>query len=180
MARSQQAQTRRWLRRFHSSLAGMRAMQFHLPPVIAHQSVLPGRLRAVHRGPENSKIAQPMKTASLTRRCLVLCAAIGLIASAIPHAARAADAPRIDALHVAKVATAYLATHGRSAPHIVSVSLEADAFIGGKTSWIVRFSHPLLTDGNREVGMRVRLDGSVSYLTEDKTGPKKRNVPLKS
>jgi hypothetical protein len=26
----------------------------------------------------------------------------------------------------------------------------------------------------------VKPDGSVSYLTEDKHGPKKRNVPLKS
>ena len=121
-----------------------------------------------------------MKTASFTRRCLALCAVIALAASAFLQNANSADAPRIDALHVAKVATDYLATHGKSAPHIVSISLESDAFIGGKLSWIVRFSHALLTDGNREVGMRVKLDGSVSYLTEDKSGPKKRNVPLKS
>ena len=36
------------------------------------------------------------------------------------------------------------------------------------------------TDGNKEVGMRVKHDGSVSYLVEDKSAPKKRNVPLKS
>ena len=121
-----------------------------------------------------------MKTASLTLRCLALCAAIALVASAFPQSARAADAPRIDALHVAKIATDYLASHGRSAPHIVSISLDSEAILSGKSSWIVRFSHALLTDGNREVGMRVKLDGSVSYLTEDKNGPKKRNVPLKS
>ena len=121
-----------------------------------------------------------MKTASFTRQCLAVCAVITLGASAFLQIANAENAPRIDALHVAKVATDYLATHGRNAPHIVSISLESDAFIGGKTSWIVRFSHALLTDGNREVGMRVKLDGSVSYLTEDKYGPKKRNVPVKS
>lgn len=121
-----------------------------------------------------------MKTASFTRRSLALCAVITLAASVFLQSANAENAPRLDALHVAKVATDYLATHGRNAPHIVSISLESDAFIGGKISWIVRFSHALLTDGNREVGMRVKLDGSVSYLTEDKNGPKKRNVPLKS
>ena len=121
-----------------------------------------------------------MKTASFTRRCLALCAVITLGASAFLQSANAENAPRIDALHVAKVATDYLATHGRSAPHIVSIALESDSIMGGKISWIVRFSHALLVDGNREVGMRVKFDGSVSYLTEDKSGPKKRNVPLKS
>ncbi|MCX6982405.1 MAG: hypothetical protein NTV08_16885 [Verrucomicrobia bacterium] len=121
-----------------------------------------------------------MKTTSLTRRCLALCAVITLGASAFLQSANADNAPRIDALHVAKVATDYLATHGRNAPHIVSIALETDSLLGGKSSWIVRFSHALLTDGNREVGMRVKPDGSVSYLTEDKYGPKKRNVPLKS
>ncbi len=121
-----------------------------------------------------------MKTASPVCRGLALCAAIALIASAFLQSARSADTPRIDALHVAKVATDYLATQGRNAPHIVSISLESDALFGGKNSWIVRFSHALLTDGNREIGMRVRLDGSVSYLTEDKPGTKKRNFPLKS
>ena len=81
---------------------------------------------------------------------------------------------------MARVATDYLATHGRNAPQIVSISLEPDAFLGGKTSWIVRFSHALIADGNREIGMRVKLDGTVSYLTEEKSGTKKRNVPLKS
>ena len=60
-----------------------------------------------------------MKTASFTRRCLALCAVITLGASAFLQSANAGEAPRIDALHVAKIATDYLATHGRSAPHIV-------------------------------------------------------------
>ena len=121
-----------------------------------------------------------MKIASLPRRCAALCAAITLGALAFLQSAHADNAPRIDALHVAKVATDYLATHGRNAPHITSIALESDAIMGGKTSWIVRFSRPILTDGNKEVGMRVKLDGSVSYLVADKSGTKKRNVPLKS
>lgn len=121
-----------------------------------------------------------MKFTTFTCRCLALYAITALIAFATPQYARAADGPRIDALHVAKVATDYLTNHGRNAPSIVSISLETDALLGGKTSWIVRFSHALLTDGNREIGMRVKLDGTVSYLTEDKAGGKKRNVPLKS
>ncbi len=117
-----------------------------------------------------------MKIASLPR----LCAAITLGALAFLQSAHADNAARVDALHVAKVATDYLATHGRNAPHITSIALEAEAMMGGKTSWIVRFSRPIVTDGNKEVGMRVKHDGSVSYLVDDKSAPKKRNVPLKS
>ena len=121
-----------------------------------------------------------MKNASLLHRRLAVCAAIALGALAFFPNAHADNAPRIDALHVAKLATDYLATHGSSAPHIVSIAIESEALMGGKTSWIVRFSRPVLADGNREIGMRVKLDGSVSFLIEDKSGPKKRNVPLKS
>ena len=121
-----------------------------------------------------------MKTASLFLRSRALCAALALGTLAFLPSALAEDAPRIDALHVAKIAADYLATHGRNAPHVVSIALESDALIGGKTSWIVRFSRPILTDGNKEVGLRVKHDGAVSYLTEAKPGAKKRNVPLKS
>ena len=121
-----------------------------------------------------------MKTASLIRRSRAVCAAIALGAFAFLPVVRAESAPRIDALHVAKLASDYLATHGKDAPYVVSIALEKDALLGGKTSWIVRWSRPLLADGNKEVGMRVKLDGSVSYLVEDKSGPKKRAVPLKS
>ena len=114
------------------------------------------------------------------RRRLALCAAIALCASAFPPRALSDDAPRLDALRVAKLATDYLATHGRSAPHIVSIAWEKDAMFRGTSSWIVRWSHPILADGNKEIGMRVRGDGNVSYLIEDKSAPKKRAVPLKS
>ena len=121
-----------------------------------------------------------MITTNFFHRCHAVCAAIALAVLANLPAAQAENAPRIDALHVAKVAADYLATHGKDAPYVVSITLEADAILSPKSSWIVRFSRPVLADGNKEVGMRVKLDGSVSYLIEDKSGPKKRAVPLKS
>ena len=119
-----------------------------------------------------------MKSASPLRR-LTLCAALTLGVLAFQPAVHAENAPAIDALRVAKIATDYLTTHGKGAPHIVSIALESDALMGGKVSWIVRFSHPVLADGNRETGMRVKPDGTVSYLIEDKSGPKKNRVPVK-
>ncbi len=118
-----------------------------------------------------------MKIASILHRGRAAFAALAVVFLAD---AQAENAPRIDALHVAKIATDYLATHGRDAAHVTSIVLENEALLGGKTSWIVRFSRPILADGNREVGMRVKLDGSVSFLIEDKSGPKKRAVPVKS
>lgn len=117
-----------------------------------------------------------MKHASLRS---TLFAAIALGALALLPAARAGNPPKVDALRVAKIATDYLATHGAYAPQIVSITLEGDAILNGKSSWIVRWSHPILADGNKEVGMRVKLDGAVSYLIDDKTGPKKSAVPIK-
>lgn len=119
-----------------------------------------------------------MKSASPASR-LILCAALALGFLANLTVSRGENAPAIDALRVAKIATDYLATHGKDAPHIISIALESDALMGGKVSWVVRFSRPLLADGNKEVGMRVKPDGAVSYLTEDKAGPKKRQVPVK-
>lgn len=115
-----------------------------------------------------------MKTATILRRGLAVCAAITLCACAFPLSAQAGNAPRIDALHVARIATEYLATHGKEAPYIVSITLEADAITSPKSSWVARFSRPILVEGNMEVGIRVKFDGSVSYLIEDKSGPKKR------
>jgi hypothetical protein len=114
-----------------------------------------------------------VKTGSRVHRCRALYAAAVLGALAFLPAAHAEDAPRIDALRVAKIATDYLASAGRNAPHIVSIALEKDALLRGKTSWVVRWSGPVFADGNKEVGMRVSLDGSVSYLIDEKHKPKK-------
>ena len=120
-----------------------------------------------------------MKHPSLSIWRRAVCAAIVLGALAFLPAAHAEDAPRIDALHVAKLAAAYLATHGKDAPHVVSIALESDALLHGKISWVVRWSHSILADGNKEIGMRVKLDGTVSYLVEDKSGPAKIVNPTK-
>lgn len=120
-----------------------------------------------------------MKTATILHRGLAVCAAITLCATAFPHSTRAGNAPRIDALHVARIATEYLATRGKDAPYLISIALEADAIASPKSSWVARFSRPILVEGNLEVGMRVKFDGSVSYLVEDKSGPRKRAVPPK-
>ena len=93
-----------------------------------------------------------MRHASPARRCLTFCAAIALGILALLPAAHAENAPGVDALRVAKIASDYLATHGRGAPYVVSIVLESDTFGGPKTSWVVRFSRALLTDGNKEVG----------------------------
>jgi hypothetical protein len=121
-----------------------------------------------------------MKTALLIPQCRALCAAIALGVLASLPAAHAESAPRIDALQVAKIAANYLASHGKDAPYIVSIALEPDALMGGNISWVVRWSRPLMADGNKEVGMRVKLDGAVSYLVADKSGQKKPKVRLKS
>lgn len=121
-----------------------------------------------------------MRHAPPFRCCLIFCAAIALGILALLPVAHAGNAPGVDAQRVAKIASDYLASHGKGAPYVVSIVLEADAIGSARTSWVVRFSRPLLADGNMEVGIRVKLDGSVSYLIEDKSGPKKRGVPLKS
>jgi hypothetical protein len=118
-------------------------------------------------------------TSAAPLRRIALCAAFALGFLACQPAANAQNAPAIDALRVAKIATDYLATHGKGAPHIVSIALESDALLGGKVSWIVRFSRPVLSDGNKETGMRVKTDGTVSYLIEDKSGAKKHRAPVK-
>ena len=119
-------------------------------------------------------------TPAIPLRRIALCAALTLGFLACQPAASAQNAAGIDALRVAKIATDYLASHGKGAPHIVSIALEADALLGGKVSWVVRFSRPVLSDGNREIGMRVKNDGTTSFLIEDKSGPVKHRVPVKS
>jgi len=118
-----------------------------------------------------------VNTTPIFHACLAACTAIAL---AFLPTAHADDHPRIDALRVAKIATDYLATHGKGAPDIVSIAIEKDALFHGKTSWVVRWSHPLAVDGNMEVGMRVKFDGTVSYLVDEKAGSKKRAEAPKS
>jgi hypothetical protein len=107
-------------------------------------------------------------------------AVVAAVALAFLPAGYAEDAPRIDALRVAKMAADYLATRGKDAPYVVSIVLEKDALIHGKNSWLVRWSRPIPLDADKEIGMRVRLDGSVTHIVEDKSGPKKHRAPMKT
>ncbi len=85
-----------------------------------------------------------------------------------------AQAPKVDAVKAARLATDYLATLGASAPHIVSVTLEQSALLSGSQSWVIRWSAPVMDNGNREIGVRVKMDGSLAHLVDNLAGRKER------
>jgi hypothetical protein len=91
-----------------------------------------------------------------------------ILALALAAAAPAADKPAVDALRAAKIATDFLAQQGAGAPHIVSIALESSAIIKPQASWVVRWSKPIVSDGATEVGLRVKSDGSITRLVENK------------
>ncbi len=99
-----------------------------------------------------------------TKNSPVLFAILAMIAfTAAPlHAAE-----KVDALRVAKIATDYLAKQGAGAPEIVSITLDIGTVLNVQRSWVVRWSAPLGSDAPREVGLRVKFDGSVARLVED-------------
>ncbi len=70
-------------------------------------------------------------------------------------------------------------TRGKDAPHIVSIVLEQDSLLRGTNSWVVSWSRPMMLEGDKEIGMRIRLDGSVTHIVENKSGPTKRRAPVK-
>jgi hypothetical protein len=94
--------------------------------------------------------------------------AIAIATMAFAATCIAADAPRLDAVRAAKIATDYLSQCGANAPYIVSVTLQRSAIIHGTTSWVVRWSRSLAVDGDQEVGLRVNMDGSTARLIKDK------------
>lgn len=85
-----------------------------------------------------------------------------------------AETPKLDAAKAARIATDYLAKLGGNAPHIVSLSLDQSALIRGEQSWVVKWSEPVLDGENREVGARIKMDGSISFLVEDTKGKMER------
>lgn len=109
-------------------------------------------------------------------RALRTAAAITLAGVFFSTSLRAADAPAVDALRAARIATDYLVELGAKAPHIVSITLEKSALLRGKSSWVVRWSCPVEADGLREVGLRVNLDGSSARLVEDKSAAARREA----
>ena len=99
-------------------------------------------------------------------------AAAGIFACA--SASALAQVPKVDAARAARLATDYLATLGPGAPHIVSVTLEKGALLDTTQSWIVKWSAPVMDGTNREIGVRVKMDGSLAHLVDNLEGRKER------
>ena len=82
---------------------------------------------------------------------------------------------KVDALRAAKIATDYLAKHGTGSTQIVSITLDSGTVLNANQSWVVRWSAPLGSGGQPEVGLRVKPDGSVARLVEDSHSVSKRS-----
>lgn len=101
---------------------------------------------------------------------------VAALALTFPAVAPAGDAPQLDAARAAKIATDYLARLGKNPPYIVSITLQKDGIMQSKRSWIARWSDPVFADGDKEVGLRVNLDGTTVILIEDKSSKSKRRT----
>jgi hypothetical protein len=99
---------------------------------------------------------------------LLTCITLGLASSGM------AAKPAIDVVRAAKLASDFLAQQGAGAPYIVSITMDEGAIIRGETSWVVRWSKPIVSDGSTEVGVRVKGDGTVVRLVEGKGTRSKR------
>jgi hypothetical protein len=93
---------------------------------------------------------------------------------ALAFTGHAAEKPGIDALRAAKVATDFLAKMGGDAPYITSISIDPGAIFNGHPTWVVKWSKPIEAEGNKEVGVRVKNDGTVVRLIEAKGSRSKR------
>jgi hypothetical protein len=76
------------------------------------------------------------------------------------------DAPRVDAIRAAKIATDYLRTLGANPPYITSLTLERGGIVSGGSYWVARWSRPVKVDNDREIGLRVNPDGSIARLVD--------------
>lgn len=113
----------------------------------------------------------------MSRSLAFLALVIGFL---LPCTSASADErPALDAARAARIATDYLARMGPNAPYIVSLTLEKSAILKGKTSWVALWSSSIEADGNREMGMRVNLDGSTAILVENRTSARKRSMTLR-
>ena len=90
------------------------------------------------------------------------------LASMATFSCMAADAPAIGVEKAAKIGADYLAGQKAGGNYIVSVTLESTALVGGTRSWMVRWAAPLRADGNNEIGLRVKMDGSVARVVDSR------------
>ncbi len=81
----------------------------------------------------------------------------------------AGNAPALSAEKAAKLAADYLAQQRTDSTYIVAVTLESSTILGGTRSWMVRWSAPLRVEGNNEIGLRVKMDGSVARVVENRS-----------
>jgi hypothetical protein len=104
----------------------------------------------------------------------ILRTALGAVFLGALSISAVAQVPKVDAARAAKLATDYLDTLGSTAPHIVSITLEKSALVNGTQSWIIRWSSPIQEGTQSEIGVRVKMDGTLAHLVEDKEGRKTR------
>jgi len=88
-----------------------------------------------------------------------------------------AATPPVDAMKAAKIATDYLNSLGGSERFITSVTLDRGAMISGKQSWMVRWSKSIDDGLDKEIGLRVKMDGSIARVVESKASKSGRNEP---
>ncbi len=97
-------------------------------------------------------------------RLFLACCALAIFAPTLS----AKEKPGMDVIRAAKLASDYLAGLGAGAPYIVSITLDEGALINGQPSWVVHWSKPIVNGGDKELGVRVRGDGTVVRLIEGK------------
>jgi hypothetical protein len=88
---------------------------------------------------------------------------------------RAADKPAIDIVRAAKLASEFLAQQGAGNVHIQSLVIDTGAVFKGQPSWVATWSESLQVDGQKEVGVRIKDDGTVVRLVEGKGSRSKRS-----
>lgn len=85
-------------------------------------------------------------------------------------AAFADDAPPVTAKQAVDLADQSLTDRGlRSTIYIESVSIQRVSMFSGKNYWFVKWSHPIpaINPKNREVGMKVNMDGTCARLVKE-------------
>ena len=100
--------------------------------------------------------------------------ALGLLLLTAIAGSASAQRPSLDAARATRIASDYLATLGSRAPYITTVTLESTALLNGAQSWVIRWSEPIVEGSQKEIGVRVKMDGTMAHMVEDKDARMKR------
>lgn len=87
---------------------------------------------------------------------------------------QAADKPALDVVRAAKLASDFLAQQGAGGVFIQSLAVDTGAVFNGRATWVATWSQSLQVDGQKEVGVRIKDDGTVVRLVEGKGSRSKR------